>query len=127
MSIQAVIDANAASANTPRMKRACTVFALFLLIDVVGPYALGLGFLDESLLAPTGMVGKPYSHRLNGRAGSPPYHFKIDSGKLPPGIALSTNGLISGIPSIRSGRSRSPSLTSTRRKLRRQSRSPDGN
>ena len=80
------------------MKRVPVILAIFLLIHIIVPAALGLGFQDESLLTPTGIVGKPYSHRLNGRAGSPPYHFKIDSGTLPPGVTLSTNGLISGIP-----------------------------
>jgi hypothetical protein len=74
------------------------LLVLFVITTVAVPSALGLGFADEALLPPTGMVGKPYSHRLNGRAGSPPYNFKIDSGKLPPGVTLSTNGLISGTP-----------------------------
>jgi beta-glucanase (GH16 family) len=82
--------------NTNRKRRIGARLAALAGVTLAMPSALGLGFSDLSLLPPTGAVGRPYRHQLDGRAGSPPYSFKIDSGKLPAGLTLATNGLISG-------------------------------
>jgi hypothetical protein len=46
---------------------------------------------------PPGAVGVSYSTTLTGAAGTPPYSFST-SGGLPPGLTLSTSGLLSGVP-----------------------------
>ena len=49
---------------------------------------------------PNGTVGKSYpSTALAATGGTPPYHWTIPSvGKLPPGLTLSTSGVITGTP-----------------------------
>jgi protocatechuate 3,4-dioxygenase beta subunit len=45
-----------------------------------------------------GVVGTSYSASLNATGGSAPYVWSIVSGTLPPGLSLSSTGLISGTP-----------------------------
>jgi hypothetical protein len=45
-----------------------------------------------------GAVGVPYRYQLEARGGSPPHRFRVSSGTLPPGISLTTGGLLTGIP-----------------------------
>lgn len=45
-----------------------------------------------------GKVGKKYSATLKAKGGQAPYTFKVIAGKLPPGLSLSTKGVISGTP-----------------------------
>lgn len=44
------------------------------------------------------VAGEPFAHTLSATGGTAPYRFSIDSGSLPPGLTLSTNGTISGTP-----------------------------
>ncbi len=46
---------------------------------------------------PSGTIGSPYSFALTA-SGSPTLRFAVASGQLPPGVALSSGGGISGIP-----------------------------
>jgi sugar lactone lactonase YvrE len=46
-----------------------------------------------------GVVGLNYSQTLSATGGSPPYAWTLASGSLPPGLALSTAGVITGVPS----------------------------
>lgn len=46
---------------------------------------------------PNGAVGTAYSTTLSASGGTPPYTW-TESGSLPPGLALSTNGSLSGTP-----------------------------
>ncbi|MBZ5536858.1 MAG: FG-GAP-like repeat-containing protein [Acidobacteriia bacterium] len=46
----------------------------------------------------TGSVGTAYSQTLNASGGLPPYNFTVSSGTLPPGLSLSTAGMLSGGP-----------------------------
>jgi subtilisin family serine protease len=46
---------------------------------------------------PNGAVGRAYSTTLSASGGTPPYTW-TESGSLPPGLALSTNGTLSGTP-----------------------------
>jgi hypothetical protein len=46
---------------------------------------------------PDGTVGKPYNETLTATGGSAPYTF-VARGTLPPGLNLSTNGVLSGTP-----------------------------
>lgn len=57
-------------------------------------------------VCPGGLVGTPYAVQLVGRGGCEPYfRFTVVNGALPPGLSLSSSGLISGAPT-RAGNSR---------------------
>jgi hypothetical protein len=63
--------------------------------------AAALRFSDASYFTPVGTVGVPYGHQFNGEGGcgpALPYQYKILNGSLPPGLSLSSSGLISGTP-----------------------------
>jgi len=47
---------------------------------------------------PSGAAGAPYSQTLAATGGVPPYTWQVTSGAWPPGLALSTGGVISGTP-----------------------------
>ncbi len=51
---------------------------------------------------PNGTVQVPYSGTVSGSAsgGNPPYQWSIRNGSLPPGIALSPTGILSGKPTL---------------------------
>ena len=71
---------------------------------VFAPAALALRFSDSSLLPPSGIVGKPYFHKLDGAGGCNEnnYEFRVIGGtSLPPGLELrgsSTDWRIEGTP-----------------------------
>jgi hypothetical protein len=62
--------------------------------------ALAGGYTDASYLTPRGTVGQPYSHRVEWRPGNgcPPYSYAVVGGDFPPGLALSTDGYLTGVP-----------------------------
>lgn len=47
---------------------------------------------------PTGQLGQTYSASLAAQGGTPPYTWSIASGGIPPGLLLSSDGTLSGIP-----------------------------
>jgi len=47
---------------------------------------------------PSGVLGSPYSFTLVASGGTTPYTWMIATGSLPPGVGLSTAGVISGTP-----------------------------
>jgi hypothetical protein len=47
---------------------------------------------------PPGTVGQFYSVQIQASGGQPPLSFSLISGALPPGLSLSPNGIVSGIP-----------------------------
>ena len=47
---------------------------------------------------PNGMVGTPYDATLSTSAGTPPVAWSLRTGQLPPGLALSQTGIITGTP-----------------------------
>jgi alpha-tubulin suppressor-like RCC1 family protein len=49
---------------------------------------------------PDGRIRQTYSQSLSGSGGIPPYKYTVISGALPPGISLSTEGILYGVPSI---------------------------
>lgn len=64
---------------------------------------------DESdakppFVCPGGVVGKPYAVQLVGRGSCEPFfRFTVVKGALPPGLSLSSSGLISGVPTQAGG------------------------
>jgi hypothetical protein len=47
---------------------------------------------------PNGMVGTPYSAALTASGGNQPYSWSFASGRMPAGLSLNSNGVISGTP-----------------------------
>jgi hypothetical protein len=47
---------------------------------------------------PVGVIGSPYSQAMSASGGSAPYVFAVTAGALPPGLALSPAGLLTGTP-----------------------------
>jgi hypothetical protein len=47
---------------------------------------------------PAGAAGQPYSHTLKAAGGTAPYNFQISQGAPPPGLKLSPEGILSGVP-----------------------------
>jgi Putative Ig domain len=52
-----------------------------------------------STLSPA-MIGVPYSAKLTASGGVPPYKWSVASGTLPPGLSLSSAGMLSGTPTV---------------------------
>lgn len=58
---------------------------------------ISLSIIDKD--SPQGIVGIPYTYKMNAKGGIPFYYWSIESGSLPPGLSIdSFNGVISGIP-----------------------------
>ncbi|MDW8412838.1 MAG: putative Ig domain-containing protein [Acidobacteriota bacterium] len=47
---------------------------------------------------PGGTIGTPYSQTITASGGTAPYTFSVSAGTLPPGLTLSTGGVLSGTP-----------------------------
>lgn len=60
-----------------------------------------------TLTPPIGTVGQSYSYQMAATGGTPPYTWT--GANLPPGLSISTGGLISGTPT--SAGSFNPSIT----------------
>jgi len=74
---------------------AVSVLLLFVAATAVADCS-NLEVLDEFI--PDGTLGVPYSHQMSAYGGTTPYTWSIWSGSLPPGLTLSSSGLISGTP-----------------------------
>jgi large repetitive protein len=78
------------------------VLALALALGLVlVPTASAIRFTDDSYLVPQGAVGEYYAHEFAGDGGcgpALPYQFRVLSGALPPGLSLTSDGLLVGIP-----------------------------
>lgn len=86
------------------MRRCVLVFATALLL---GAAALAPNSLAEDATAiviespaalPWATLAQPYSEALSASGGTAPYAWALVSGSLPPGITLSSGGLVSGTP-----------------------------
>jgi len=64
---------------------------------VAVPVAMAFGF-DDGVKPTPGMVGTPYDFTFKGRNGCPPYTFVFQSGSLPPGLSIDSNGHVTGTP-----------------------------
>lgn len=78
------------------MRKILAVSLVLLFIAGSAAANCGLEILDEYI--PAGFEDTPYSHQLSGYGGSGSYTWSIWSGSLPPGLSLSSSGLISGTP-----------------------------
>jgi hypothetical protein len=81
------------------MRRLRTVLPLALLAAaVITAAAAAFGFKDPP--PSNGTVGQPYSYQWvhDGIGPSYEYQYSLDSGSLPPGLNLSSSGLLSGTP-----------------------------
>ena len=58
----------------------------------------GLAITTTSL--PNGVEGQAYSATLGASGGTPPYTWSANSSSLPPGLTLSSDGTISGTPTV---------------------------
>lgn len=85
-----------------RRRRLAALVTLGVLVaGVVTATAAALRFTDQSYFTPEGSVGKPYQHTFSGEGGcgpALPYQYRILNGALPPGLTLSSAGVISGTP-----------------------------
>jgi large repetitive protein len=81
-----------------RLAIAVGVVAL-LAASLVGGASAG-GYTDASYLTPRGTVGQPYSHRVEWKPGTgcPPYTYAVVGGDFPPGLSLSSDGYLTGVP-----------------------------
>jgi len=91
-----------------RIRFAVALAIVGLLAGIVISTAAALRFADTPCLeaggggirvCPEGVVGASYSQQLGGAAGCGPglpYQYRILNGALPPGLSLSSSGLISG-------------------------------
>jgi YVTN family beta-propeller protein len=52
---------------------------------------------------PAGTQGVPYNVTIKAKGGAAPYTFAVTSGSLPPGLSLSSTGVLSGTPSETGG------------------------
>jgi len=57
----------------------------------------GLTIMTGTLAA--GQVGVPYSQQITVAGGTAPYTWTISQGSLPPGMNLTSSGVLSGVPS----------------------------
>lgn len=53
-----------------------------------------------SLTLGDGSLGLTYAQNLIAAGGEPPYRWTLETGELPPGLDLRTDGIISGVPSV---------------------------
>lgn len=81
-------------------------------VDVMSPYlflgsgqglfVVQVGGLPLEIPAPgplpAGRVGNPYAYTLAATGGVPPYSWDVVGGSLPPGLVLSEDGVVTGVP-----------------------------
>jgi large repetitive protein len=73
------------------------VAVVLVLLAVAAPVALAFGF-DDGVNPPRGILESPYSFAFKGRNGCPPYTFVFQNGALPPGLTMTPDGVIAGVP-----------------------------
>ena len=68
--------------------------------DAIGSQSYSLRVLSPIAVSPpilpSGRAGEAYQQRLDASGGQAPYTFSLAQGTLPPGLALSADGLLSG-------------------------------
>jgi hypothetical protein len=64
---------------------------------VLAGTAAAFRFTDASYNTPEGEVGEAYYHKFETAGGTPPATFTVINGSLPPGLSLSSDGVLSGV------------------------------
>src|SRR6266540_3324726 len=78
-----------------------TLLLVSFLALVVAPVALAIRFTDDSYRMPVAFAGQAYSKQFSGAGGcgpALPYQYSLIDSALPPGLSLSSSGLIGGTP-----------------------------
>ena len=76
------------------------ILVLLAAIAAIGaPVAQAFGF-DDGVKPTGGTVGTPYDFTFKGRNGCPPYVFVLQSGALPTGLSMDSNGHVTGTPTV---------------------------
>jgi large repetitive protein len=78
------------------MRKILAVSLVLLFVAGTAAAVCTLEILNEYI--PESTVNTPYSHQLSAYGGSGSYTWSIWAGSLPPGLSLSSSGLISGTP-----------------------------
>jgi large repetitive protein len=87
--------------------RFALIFTLLALIAGISATSGSTASFDDTtpcpadgalLVCPAAEVGQPFSLQLHALAGCDIYRWEITNGGLPPGLTLSSSGLVSGIP-----------------------------
>jgi hypothetical protein len=75
---------------------------VFVLAGIFTSVAMAGGYTDASYFTPVGKVGTPYSHTISWKPGTgcPPYSYAVVGGTFPPGLTLSSDGHITGTPTL---------------------------
>ena len=68
-----------------------------LILDISSYFAPITPSITTTFL-PSGILNAPYNAQLQAADGFPPYTWSMTAGSLPPGLSLSSGGLISGTP-----------------------------
>lgn len=71
-----------------------TSTSVSLTLVIAGPKLM----ITTTSPVPNATLNAPYSQTLVAAGGSPPYSWSLQSGSLPPGLALNASGVISGTP-----------------------------
>jgi Putative Ig domain len=80
--------------------RAFRLLAVLLLLGLPAASQESRNAADQNPTPlPDTAVQQPYSHQLPPPAGAPPWTWRLVSGALPPGLALSPQGTLTGVPS----------------------------
>jgi hypothetical protein len=69
-----------------------------LILDLSGYFAPLPALSITTTSLPGGSINVPYSNTLAATGGEPPYNWSVVGGSLPPGLGLSSAGVISGTP-----------------------------
>ncbi len=82
-----------------RLTLVCLLALLGSIFLLASPVQAAL-FITTSPLLPQGQVGSPYHAALTAAGDHPPFEWSLIEGALPPGLNLSTDGVISGTPTL---------------------------
>jgi Putative Ig domain len=69
-----------------------------LILDISGYFAPLPPLAIATTSLPAGTINVPYSSTLTASGGEPPYSWSVTGGNFPPGLGLSSAGVISGTP-----------------------------
>ena len=71
-----------------------------LVLDISAYFAPLPPLSITTVTVPPGTINVPYSSTLAASGGEPPYNWSVIGGSLPPGLGLSSAGVISGTPTV---------------------------